>query len=108
MKLSRRALLGALPALALAACGRPEAYAQVQAAPPLKSVAPFPVGSCVMTGELHDPAFAALLTRNFSQITPEWEMKMEYILQDDGSSLRRPDAIAALPAHRPRRSMAPP
>ena len=95
--LGRRSFLAA--AAALAACkGRAEdADAQPRGpAPPLKSLAPWPVGCCVMTSELAEPAYAGLLTRNFSQLTPEWEMKMEYILQDDGNfRFDRPDAIAA-------------
>jgi endo-1,4-beta-xylanase len=102
--IARRSVLGA--ALALTAC---KGRAQVEPpprgpAPPLKSVAPSAVGCCVMTGQLNDPAFAALLTRHFSQITPEWEMKMEYILKEDGSfRFDAPDAIAAFArAHRMR------
>jgi endo-1,4-beta-xylanase len=92
--IGRRAVLGS--SLALAACGR---AAQSQPAagplPPLKN-APFPVGGSVMTGHLHDPGFTAILDRNFLQMTPEWEMKMEYILQPDGSlKFDAPDAIAA-------------
>ena len=97
MRLARRSVLAG--AAALAACrGRSQgAEAPTRGpAPPLKSLAPWPVGCSVMTGELADPAFAALLTRNFSQLTAEWEMKMEYILQDGGGfRFDRPDAIAA-------------
>jgi endo-1,4-beta-xylanase len=98
--LSRRSLLAACP-LALAACTRP---ARGQTPPPipeapLKSLAPFPVGCCVQVAELDDPDFAALLARHFSQVTPEWEMKMEYIVQPDGSfRFDRPDRIAAFAA----------
>ncbi len=64
--------------------------------PPLKSLAPFPVGCAVMSTELADPAFAGLVASHFSQLTPEWEMKMEYILRDDGGfRFDAPDAIAA-------------
>ena len=97
MRLGRRSFLAA--AAALAACKGRSGDAQAQTrgpAPPLKSLAPWPVGCSVMTGELDDPAYAALLTRHISQLTPEWEMKMEYILQDDGGfRFDRPDAIAA-------------
>lgn len=85
MRPSRRAVLGAVPALALAACGRPGAAAKVAQLPTLKAVAPFPVGACVATSELGDPQFVELVRRNFTQVTPEWEMKMERILADDGS-----------------------
>ena len=97
MTIARRSLLAA--AAALAACRGKAQNAEAQTrgpARPLKSLASWPVGCSVMTGELADPAFAQGLTRDFSQLTPEWEMKMEYILQDDGSfRFDRPDAIAA-------------
>ena len=97
MSLGRRSFLAA--AAALAACkGRAQdaGGASRGPAPPLKSLAPWPVGCAVMTSELAEPAYASLLGRHFSQLTPEWEMKMEYILQDDGAfRFDRPDAIAA-------------
>jgi len=91
----RRAVLAST--LALAACG-PKAQGQPAPAdlPPLKSVAPFRVGSCVQALHLDDPALANLLAREVSQLTPEWEMKMEYIVQPDGSfRFDAPDRIAA-------------
>ncbi|MDB5470411.1 MAG: 1,4-beta-xylanase [Caulobacter sp.] len=93
---TRRAAIGG--GLFLAACSR--AADEAAAAPivdvPLKSLAGFPVGCAVMTGHLTEPAFATLLTRHFSQITPEWEMKMEYICGDDGAlRFEAPDALAA-------------
>jgi len=93
---TRRSVLKAAgAALLLSACGRRDAGA----APPnaaLKDVAPFPVGACVITSKLRDPAYADLLLRQFSQVTPEWEMKMERILADDGSfRFDAADAIAA-------------
>ncbi len=94
-KITRRSAIAS--ALALSACGR---QAQSQPAPviddtPLKSIASAPVGACVQHAQLSDPAFTDLFVRNYSQLTPEWEMKMEYILQDDGSfRFDRPDAIA--------------
>jgi endo-1,4-beta-xylanase len=87
-------------ALALGACGKPAQSASV-APPPapvrsLKDAAPFPVGCAVRSDYLADPAYAALVAREVSQLTPEWEMKMEYILQDDGGMrFDAPDAIAA-------------
>ena len=96
----RRSVLAAAPAaLAMTACTRDgSARAQPPLAadvPPLKQVAPFPVGACLMTGQLADPAFTRLLISNFSQITPEWEMKMEAILKEDGGfDFARADAIA--------------
>jgi endo-1,4-beta-xylanase len=94
---ARRTVLGG--ALALAAC-RGKAQSQPAPdrgpAPPLKSVVPFPVGCSVMTGQIADPAYAALFNREISQLTPEWEMKMEYILRPDGTfRFDAPDAIAA-------------
>ena len=98
-RLSRRAMLAS--GLALTACkGRAqESRADRGPPPPLKSLAAFPVGCTAMTGELLQPRFADLLTRHFSQLTPEWEMKMEYILRDDGTfRFDAPDAIAAFAA----------
>jgi endo-1,4-beta-xylanase len=96
---SRRALVGGLSALALGGCSRREAgaasAAERRAVRPLKEVAPFPVGTCAMTPELQDPAWAELALRHFSQITPEWEMKMERIVADDGElQFDAADAIA--------------
>jgi endo-1,4-beta-xylanase len=63
---------------------------------PLKSLAPFPIGTCIQDRQLDDAAFTALLTRHFSQITAEWEMKMEYIVREDGGfRFDRPDRMAA-------------
>jgi len=84
-------------ALALAACG-PKAQGQPtpEDLPPLKRVAPFRIGACVQALHLNDPALASLLAREVSQLTPEWEMKMEYIVQPDGSfRFDAPDRIAA-------------
>ena len=48
-----------------------------------------------MTGLLVKPDYAALLAAQVSQLTAEWEMKMEYILKDDGTfRFDAPDAIA--------------
>ncbi len=95
MSLHRRALLTG--ALALSACNRRADAGTVPVdLPPLKSVAGFPVGTCVQAGQLADPAFAALVAAQVSQLTAEWEMKMEYIAADDGSlRFDAPDAIAA-------------
>ena len=82
--------------LALAAC-TPRANGQSPLAiAPLKSVAPFPVGTCISAAQLDDPAYAALVAAQVSQLTPEWELKMEYVLQDDGGyRFDAPDRIAA-------------
>lgn len=97
---SRRAVLGS--ALALAACG-PKANGQPIPGPvaPLKSLAPFPIGAAVRLNLLEDPAYAGLLTEHFSQLTAEWEMKMEYTVLPDGRfRFDRPDALAAFARQR--------
>ena len=79
-RLNRRALLAA--PIALAACDR---FAAIQPAagplaPPLKSLAPFPVGATGMTGQLNQPDWVEQILRHCSQLTPEWEQKMERTL----------------------------
>jgi endo-1,4-beta-xylanase len=96
--INRRTLLAALGALPAAACSRPS-HGQDLPPPapdrPLKAFAPFPVGCAVSSSRLADPGDAALIARNFSQLTAEWEMKMEYILRDDGGfRFDAPDVIA--------------
>jgi endo-1,4-beta-xylanase len=105
LTLSRRALIGA--GLALAACNGPQpSQAQdngwrpdprlMDNPPALKSLVRFGVGVAVQAGFLDDPAYAALVGRHFSQLTPEWELKMEYVVQPDGRfQFDRGDAIAA-------------
>lgn len=93
---SRRAVVGS--ALALSACGAKDAQSQSVPAdlPPLKSIAPFRIGTCVQALHLDDPALAALIARQANQLTAEWQMKMEYIVQPDGSfRFDAPDRIAA-------------
>ena len=78
--LNRRALLAA--PLALAACDR-LASAGTPAgplAPPLKSLAPFPFGATGMTWQLDQPDWVEQTLRHCSQLTPEWEQKMERTL----------------------------
>jgi endo-1,4-beta-xylanase len=95
--ISRRSILAApLAAAACAAAGPAQTTLT-----PLKSIAPFPVGVCAMTGHFDDPAWVDLATRHFNQITPEWEMKMEAILGADRRyDFARPDRIAAFAAAR--------
>jgi endo-1,4-beta-xylanase len=83
-------------ALALAACERrASSQPAPQHLPPLKSVATFPIGTCVQVARLDDPAWVDLASLHCSQLTPEWEMKMEYVVQPDGSlRFDRPDRIA--------------
>ena len=78
--LNRRALLAA--PIALAACDR---FATAQpsvgaAAPPLKALAPFPFGAAAMTWQLDQPGWVEQVLRHCSQLTPEWEQKMERTL----------------------------
>jgi len=96
---SRRALL-ALP-FALAACDRSaSAEAAPRVVPPLKSIAPFPIGVCVKSNHIDDPSWVTLATTHVSRLTPEWEMKMEYILAEGLGRPRfdGPDRIAAFAA----------
>ena len=72
------------------------AGAQQIALPPLKSLAPWPLGTCVQTPQLDDPQWVQLATSHFNRLTPEFEMKMETVLQEDGSlRFERPDRIVA-------------
>ena len=90
---TRRAVISA--SLALAACGKAES-APAGPTPPLKQVAPFPVGAAITVDQLADPAAMALLTTQFGQVTPGLEMKMETLLRDDGGfDFAKADAIAA-------------
>jgi len=98
MRLGRRAFVAST--LALAACGVKAAEDQPPISiAPLKSIAPFPVGTCVQAVQLDDPALVDLMTTHVSQLTPEWELKMEYVLQADGGyRFDAPDRIAAFAA----------
>lgn len=81
--MNRRALIAA--PLALAACsGPPVAEAQVDI-PPLKSVAPFPLGVAAMTEQFDDSAWGEVVGTHFDRVTPEWEMKAEAFARDDGT-----------------------
>uniref|UniRef100_UPI00390CD2C9 endo-1,4-beta-xylanase n=1 Tax=Brevundimonas sp. TaxID=1871086 RepID=UPI00390CD2C9 len=94
--LSRRTILAA--PLALAACDRfASAEPTPPDVPPLKSVSPAPFGTAIKAGQIDDPDWVALARANVSQLTPEWEMKMEYILADglDRPNFDRSDRIAA-------------
>ncbi len=53
-------------------------------APSLRGAASFPVGCCLSTASLGDPAYMQNFLHEFSQITPEWEMKMGPMLGRDG------------------------
>jgi endo-1,4-beta-xylanase len=91
--LNRRLFLAS--ALALAACEKNASAAPALDATPLKSIAPFPVGTAAMAGQFDDPAWVELALAQVSQLTPEWEMKMEYILAGPGDyRWDAPDRIA--------------
>lgn len=91
----RRSLL--LSALALASCAGGDTRAQSAPVRPLRETLPFPIGTAIMTGQLDDSQHAVLTRTHFSQLTPEWELKMEYVLQADGSyRFDAPDRLAAV------------
>jgi len=76
------------------ALGQSASAQQPPALPPLKSLAPWPLGTCVQTPQLDDPQWVQLATTHFSRLTPEFEMKMETVLKADGSlDFERPDRI---------------
>jgi endo-1,4-beta-xylanase len=94
----RRAVLGGFGAAALTACGRDSRGQTDPFAPPrpLKAVCPAPAGCAVTAEGLANPGNAALIAANFSQLTPEWQLKMEYVLGGSGRyRFDAPDAIAA-------------
>ena len=94
--LNRRQILAATPAVALMGCGRAPAVAERWSLGSLKAAAPFPVGVAGMTGQLRDPAWVDLVSTHFSQLTPEWEMKMERLVRDDGTlDFEASDRLAA-------------
>ncbi len=95
--MNRRQLMGAAAA-AGAALGLPACAQKSEAAygdiPPLKSLAPYALGVCAGMLQLRDAGWVPLATRHFSRITPEWEMKMEYIIPPEGGyRFDRPDAL---------------
>jgi endo-1,4-beta-xylanase len=48
-------------------------------------VAPFPVGAAINSLALAEPGYVDLVRLHFSQVTADWEMKMESVLRTDGS-----------------------
>ena len=96
--MNRRTLLTSLALAPVIAGCRRTATAGTPPAdiPPLKSIAPGAFGTCVQVANLTDPAWLNLARTHVSQLTPEWEMKMEYILADglDRPHLDRADRIA--------------
>jgi endo-1,4-beta-xylanase len=53
--------------------------------PPLRRLAPFPLGVEITTAQVDDPVAVELVSANFNQITPGLELKMERILNGDGT-----------------------
>ena len=96
MRRTRRFVMQGTAAAALAGCGQRPVHARESRARAmtLKDAAHFPVGTCLATPDLADPQRVALTLRHFSQVTPEWEMKMERVLSEDGGF--RFDAADAL------------
>jgi endo-1,4-beta-xylanase len=87
-QLTRRGLLAST--LALSACGQGTAGPatppkRTGPAPLLRDLAPFRIGTEIVTDEFGRPGFDQAASTQFSQITAGFEMKMEYILQKDGS-----------------------
>ena len=78
---------------AISACS--QAGAQLLAhATPLKHRVPYPLATVIQAGQTGDPDLANLITTHFARMTPEWEMKMEYMLKPDGSlNFDAPDRI---------------
>lgn len=102
--MNRRALIAGLAAapLALAACNRGEAVAAPTGdVPPLKSLAPFPLGVAAMTEQFDDPTWDRVVRTHFDRVTPEWEMKAEAVV-DARSRMtwERPDRLVARAAER--------
>jgi endo-1,4-beta-xylanase len=88
---TRRALL--LSALALSAC---DARAAPEAPTAALESAPFPLGVAAMTGQFDDRGWTELVAAQFDRVTPEWEMKMEAVLEADGAlDFSRPDRLVA-------------
>lgn len=102
VRASRRSVLAG--ALALAACGR-SARAQGEDAvaafagarvssvpalprrptPALRTLSDLPVGVCFSPEFAQEGAYADLVARQFSQVTPEWGFQMPAVLRADGS-----------------------
>lgn len=79
-RLNRRAFLAA--PMALTACDRFAAAgpAALPPAAPLKDIVPAPFGATGMTWQLGQPDWVEQVLRHCSQLTPEWEQKMERTL----------------------------
>ncbi len=87
----RRTFLAGAAGMGLSGLAAGAVYGAI---PPLKSVVPYPLGVAAKRAQFDDPAWTSLAAANFSRLTAEWEMKMEYLLQPDGSlQFDRADAI---------------
>lgn len=97
--MNRRALLTSLAlAPVIGGCRRMAvAGTPPPSLPPLQNIAPGAFGTCVQVANLTDPGWLDLARTHVSQLTPEWEMKMEYILADGlgRPRLDRADRIAS-------------
>lgn len=82
MNLDRRSVI--LGALGLAACDFPVAGA-VASVPPLRGASAHPIGCTVTAAECLDVIASNRLAEQFSQLTPEFEMKMNALQRSDGS-----------------------
>jgi endo-1,4-beta-xylanase len=85
---SRRNVLAA--SAALAATGRAVFAAENRGASApvgagLKTLSPFPVGTAFSSAQFDEPDLLRLVTKNFAQVTPEWQMKMDAIQKADGA-----------------------
>lgn len=90
---TRRAFVTGTLAAALPGIAAAEPYGAI---PPLKSIAHYPLGVAVKAAALDDSDWVRMAPAHFSRLTPEWEMKMEYVLQADGSlRFDRSDRIEA-------------
>ena len=84
--MNRRNVLSASAALAMSG-GSTAQSRQARGAKDfsLKAASPFRMGTCFSSSQFGQPDLVRLLTRNFSQVTPEWQMKMDALQKADGS-----------------------
>ena len=88
-----KAGLATCVASTVAACSQAGSPSRIKTAP-LKHRVPYPLATIIQSGQTTDPDLSALITTHFARLTPEWEMKMEYMLKPDGSlNFDAPDRI---------------
>jgi endo-1,4-beta-xylanase len=84
---TRRAIV--LGGLACAACGRADGSGNVAAqaviTPPLRAATTTPIGCCLQAKATQTPIIAKDIATQFSQISAEWEMKMNAVVQKNGT-----------------------